>query len=328
MNTTRRVVWSEAVFFTCAALIVLSILALFAFLGLTGLSTFQYTSPLDFFFGTTWNATTHQFGVIPLLYGSLMTVLIAMLFSAPIAIGSAIFLTEIASDGVRQPLRVAVDMLAALPSVIFGLIALIVLVPWVRVTFNAPLGKGILPAAIVLIFMVQPTIISIASDALHSVPSVQREGSIALGATRWQTISRVLLPAARSGLFAALILGIGRAVGETMAVQMVIGNITQQVPQNLVTGATTMPAAIVTQLPEAALPPHRTALIMVAFLLLIITFLLILLVHRVGTPQQRAAGRPATAPAATPTPTLAAEPAPAPASLVAPEPAPTDGGAG
>src|SRR5262249_49586015 len=152
-----------------------------------------------------------------------------------------------ASESVKQTLRVTVQMFAALPSVIYGLIALVALVPWVRETFNAPLGKGILPAAIVLVFMVQPTVISIASDTLLSVPENLREGATAVGATRWQMISRVELRSAFSGLLTALILGIGRAVGETMAVQMVIGNITQAIPKDLVSGATTMPAAIVTQ---------------------------------------------------------------------------------
>ena len=167
MTTTQRIIRAESVFFTCAALIVLSIMALFAFLGVQGLSTFRYTSPVDFFFGTTWNSSTGQFGVIPLLYGSVMTVLISIVISAPIAIGSAIYMTEIAHESVRQTLRVTVQMFAALPSVIYGLIALVAIVPWVRETFGAPLGKGILPAAIVLIFMVQPTIISIAADALQ-----------------------------------------------------------------------------------------------------------------------------------------------------------------
>jgi phosphate transport system permease protein len=148
--------------------------------------------------------------------------------------------------------------------------------------------------------MVQPTVISIASDTLSSVPESLREGATALGATRWQTIHKVLLRATTSGLLTALILGIGRAVGETMAVQMVIGNITQEVPPNLVTGATTMPAAIVTQLPESSLPPHHTALIMVAFLLLIITFVLIVIVRQVSSRKPRARVRPAVRAAATP----------------------------
>jgi phosphate transport system permease protein len=298
MTATQRIIRAEAIFFTCAAVIVASIVALFAFLGVEGLATFQYNDPLTFFFGTTWNSGTHVYGVVPLVYGSVMTVLISMIVSTPIAIGAAIYMTEIAHESVKQSLRVTVQMFAALPSVIYGLIALVAVVPWVRVTFNAPLGKGILPAAIVLIFMVQPTIISIASDALSSVPEPLREGATALGATRWQMISKVLLRSASGGLLTALILGIGRAVGETMAVQMVIGNITQSIPKDLVSGATTMPAAIVTQLPEAALPAARSALIMVAFLLLIVTFLLIVLVRQLTNRQPRAARARRVAPAA------------------------------
>jgi phosphate transport system permease protein len=161
----------------------------------------------------------------------------------------------------------------------------------VRDTFAAPLGKGILPAAIVLVFMVQPTIISIASDTLHAVPDSLREGSMALGATRWQMIRKVLLVSSRSGLLTALILGIGRAIGETMAVQMVIGNITTRVPADLVSGASTMPSAIVTQLPEASLPAQRTALVMVAFLLLLITFVLIVVVRQLSAARPRPRAR-------------------------------------
>jgi phosphate transport system permease protein len=318
MNAAQRIIRAEAIFFSCAAVIVIAICALFAFLGFQGLSTFQYNSPVDFFFGTTWNKNTQQFGVIPLLYGSIMTVLIAIIVSTPIAIGSAIYMTEISGESIRETLRVTVQMFAALPSVIYGLIALVAIVPWVRETFNAPLGKGILPAAIVLIFMVQPTIISIASDALTSVPNALREGSTALGATRWQTIWKVLLVSARSGLLTALILGVGRAIGETMAVQMVIGNITARVPPDLTSGASTMPSAIVTQLPEASLPAERTALVMVAFLLLIITFLLIVLVRQMSTPQRGRRGRtirivsPAVGNVAIPTAEPAVPGAPAP----------------
>src|SRR5262249_23456412 len=193
MESTQRVVRVEAIFFTCAAIIVLAILALFAFLGLEGLSTFQYTSPVDFFFGTTWNKNTEQFGIIPLLYGSVMTVIISLLFSAPVAIGAATYLTEIANSSIRETLRVTVDMFAALPSVIYGLIALVVVVPIVRVAFDAPLGKGILPAAIVLIFMVQPTVISIAADALRSGPTALRQGPPPLGASRVRPVRNALL---------------------------------------------------------------------------------------------------------------------------------------
>lgn len=271
----KNVIWAQAVFFSAAAIVVLSTTALVLFIGYNGLSVFRYMSPLEFFLSASWDQNDETFGVLPLLYGSLATTAITLLISAPLALAVAVFMVEIAPNPVRRVMRTTVELFASLPSVIYGLLGLTIVVPWVREIFGGGLGKGILPASIVLVFMTQPTIVSIAEDALRSLPASLREGALAVGATRWQMIWRVLLPAARPGLITAIILGMGRAVGETMAVQMVIGNITGRIPKNLVTGATTMPAAIVTQLPEATSPEHRTALIMVAFLLLLITLALI-----------------------------------------------------
>ena len=217
------------------------------------------------------------FGILPLLVGSLLTALLTLLISGPLALLVALFMVEVAPEPVRRVMRTIVEIFASLPSVIFGLLGLIYVVPWVRETFHTGLGKGILAAAIVLVFMTQPTIVTIAEDALRSLPSTLREAAWGIGATRWQMIWSILLPAARPGLITALILGMGRAIGETMAVQMVIGNITEYIPTSLVTGATTMPAAIVTQLPEASTPAQRSALIMVGFVLLATSFLLIAL---------------------------------------------------
>src|ERR1700712_1485299 len=271
----RNAIFIQSIFFSAAAILVLSTLALIVFIGSTGLNFFRYLSPLEFFLGTTWNQNSDTFGVLPLLYGSLVTVLITLLISGPLALAVAIFMVEIAPPPIRRVMRSAVELFASLPSVIYGLLGLTIVVPWVREAFHTGLGKGIIPAVIVLVFMTQPTIVSIAEDTLRALPTTLREGALAVGATRWQMIWRVLLPAARPGLITAVILGMGRAVGETMAVQMVIGNITSAIPKNLVTGATTMPAAIVTQLPEATSPEHRAALIMVGFLLLLITLALI-----------------------------------------------------
>jgi phosphate transport system permease protein len=286
----RNAIFIQSIFFSAAALLVLSTLALITFIGSAGLQVFSFLSPREFFFGTTWDQNSDTFGVLPLLYGSALTTLITLLISAPLAIATAVFMVEIAPPRIRRVMRTVVELFAALPSVIFGLLGLTIVVPWVRDTFHAGLGKGIFAASIVLVFMTQPTIVSIAEDTLRALPESLREGALAAGATRWQMIWRVLLPAARSGVITAVILGMGRAIGETMAVQMVIGNITAKIPNNLVTGATTMPAAIVTQLPEATSPEHRAALIMVAFLLLIITLILIAAV-RLTTGGQRAGAR-------------------------------------
>lgn len=286
----RNAIVIQSIFFSAAALLVLSTLALILFIGSAGLRVFSFLSPLEFFFGTTWDQNSQTFGVLPLLYGSALTTLITLLISAPLAIATAVFMVEIAPPRIRRVMRTVVELFAALPSVIFGLLGLTIVVPWVRDVFHAGLGKGILAASIVLVFMTQPTIVSIAEDTLRALPESLREGALAAGATRWQMIWRVLLPAARSGVITAVILGMGRAIGETMAVQMVIGNITARVPNSLFQGATTMPAAIVTQLPEATSAEHRAALIMVAFLLLIITLLLIAAV-RLTTGGQRAGAR-------------------------------------
>src|SRR5262245_3969920 len=275
MMGRRNAVFIQSIFFSTAAILVLSIVALVLFVGGNGLALFGYQNPVEFFFGTSWDQNTQAFGVLPLLYGSIITVLLTLIVSAPLAIGVSVFMVEIAAPPIRRVMRSTVELFASLPSVIFGLLGLTLVVPWVRDTLHVGLGKGILAASFVLVFMTQPTIVSIAEDALRSLPEALREGALAVGATRWQMIWRVLLPAARPGLLTAIILGMGRAVGETMAVQMVIGNITAQIPANLGVGATTMPAAIVTQLPEATSPEHRAALIMVGFLLLLITLGLI-----------------------------------------------------
>lgn len=286
----RNAIFIQSVFFSAAALLVLSTLALVLFIGGSGLQVFSFLSPAEFFFTGTWDQNSQTFGVLPLLYGSALTTIITLLISAPLALAVSVFMVEIAPTSIRRILRTTVELFAALPSVIYGLLGLTIVVPWVRDTFHAGLGKGILAASIVLVFMTQPTIVSIAEDTLRALPESLREGALAAGATRWQMIWRVLIPAARPGLITAIILGMGRAIGETMAVQMVVGNITAKVPKNLVTGATTMPAAIVTQLPEATSPEHRSALIMVAFLLLLITLILIAAV-RITTSGQRSGAR-------------------------------------
>ncbi|GAB4213722.1 MAG: phosphate ABC transporter permease subunit PstC [Roseiflexaceae bacterium] len=280
----RNAVVVQSIFFSAAAILVFTTTALFLFVGVRGVQFFFLPggSLAEFFLGTSWDQNSNTYGVLPLLYGSVVSVILTLLISAPLAIAVAVFMVEIAPAPVRRVMRTTVELFASLPSVIYGLLGLIIVVPWVREALGAGLGKGILAASIVLVFMTQPTIVSIAEDALRALPESLREGALATGATRWQMIWRVLLPAARSGLITAVILGTGRAIGETMAVQMVVGNITARVPNSLVTGATTMPSAIVTQLPEATNAEHRAALIMVAFLLLMIALVLIIGVRMVS----------------------------------------------
>lgn len=294
MNATsirRKAILYQSIFFTAAALLVVVSAALVLFIGSQGLQVFKTESPADFFLGASWNQSTGEFGVLPLLYGSLMTTFLTLLVSVPLAIMVALFMVEAAPGPMRRVMRSTVELFAALPSVIFGLLGLTIVVPLVRQVFHAPLGKGILPAAIVLIFMVQPTIVTITEDAVRTSAAGLREAALAMGATRWQSLAGIILPASKQGILTAVILGLGRAIGETMAVQMVIGNITTRIPKDLTSGATTMPAAIVTQLPEAADPTQRAALIMVGFLLLIIAFVLIAAVRSVSTRRQTVQAR-------------------------------------
>lgn len=190
--------------------------------------------------GTVWRPQLEQYGIFPMIVGSVLSTLGAVVLGVPIALLGAIFLAEVAPNAVRDLVRPAVELLAGIPSVIYGLFGIVVLVPLVRkIPVPRNNGFGLLAASIVLAVMILPTITNIAEDAIRAVPKEYREGSLALGTTRWQTIVGVMLPAARSGIVAAVILGIGRALGETMAMIMVIGNAIM-VPQPLTSNPLTI----------------------------------------------------------------------------------------
>ncbi len=186
--------------------------------------------------GDTWRPGQEMYGILGMIIGSLLVTLGAIALGVPLAVGGAILMAEIAPPLVRGIVRPAVELLAGIPSVVYGLFGMVVIVPLIR-QIPAPRnsGFGLLSASIVLAVMILPTVTNIAEDAIRAVPSVYKEGSLALGTTHWQTIVGVILPAARSGIVAAVILGIGRALGETMAMIMVIGNAIN-IPQPLVEG--------------------------------------------------------------------------------------------
>lgn len=175
--------------------------------------------------GTTWRPGIGSYGILSMVVGSILVTLGAIALGVPLALGCAVFLAEVAPERVRSMVRPAVELLAGVPSVVYGLFGMVVLVPLVR-QIPAPrnTGFGLLAASAVLAVMILPTVANIAEDAIRAVPQHYREGSLALGTTHWQTIAGVVLPAARSGIVAAIVLGIGRALGETMAMIMVIGN--------------------------------------------------------------------------------------------------------
>jgi len=203
-----------------AAILIVFLIGLFVIQ--QGLPAFRAIGVSEFLFGTVWRPGIDEFGILPMILGSLYVTIGALLLSAPLGIACAIFLAEVAPYHVRNVVRRAVELLVGIPSVVYGLVGLVVIVPLIREIGGN--GFSVLAAIIVLTVMVLPTVISISEDSLRRVPVGYKEGALALGASKWQTIWHVMLPVARSGLVAAVILGMGRAIGETMAMIMVIGN--------------------------------------------------------------------------------------------------------
>lgn len=242
----------------------------------------------SFVTSTTWDPIHNVYGAGPAILGTIYSSLLALLLAGPVGVLVAIFLGEVSPVRLRFPLGFLVELLAAVPSIVYGLWALFVLVPIVRTYIEPPLaahfgtvplfsgyplGLGMLSAALILAVMILPTIAAISRDVILVVPRSQREAMMALGATRWEVIWKVVVPYARSGIVGGIILGLGRAVGETMAVQMVIGN-TQGFSLSLFDQATTMPATIVNQFTEATGTLYRSALLEMALFLMIITLAL------------------------------------------------------
>lgn len=198
------------------------LLAIAIFIFRDSFPAFKDIGILNFIFGDTWRPGQDQFGILVMIVGSVVVTFGSLILAVPLGIACAILLAEVAPYRVRQIIRPAVELLVGIPSVVYGLVGLVLLVPQIRKLGGS--GLSVMAASIVLMAMVLPTIISITEDSLRAVPNTYREGALALGATRWQTIRKVLLPAAKSGIGAAVVLGMGRAVGETMAMIMVIGN--------------------------------------------------------------------------------------------------------
>ena len=254
------------------------VFAIIIFLLRDAIPFFNKINIIEFLTGTKWapaGTRIPSYGALPLIVGSLLITLGAMVIAIPLSIGSAIFISELAPPWLKNILKPAVELLAGVPSVIFGYFGILVLVPWIMVTFNEPTGLSWLAASILLGIMAIPTITSVAEDAISSVPREYKEGSLAVGATKWQTISKVIIPSSISGITAAIILGFGRAIGETIAVSMVAGSPPYgTIPDplfNVFARLKTLTAAIVGEAPEAARDSlHMHALFALAIILLII----------------------------------------------------------
>lgn len=254
--------------------------ALLAYLGFEGLKTFfiDHISPLEFLFSPKFDPEAGRAGALVYIVGSLSITTFAIFVGGPFGVAVAIFLSQLSPVRFANALRPAIELLVGIPSVVYGWLGLTLLVPFIRNHTGTP-GYGLFAAGIVLSIMILPTVISLSEDALRSVPGSLREGSLALGATRWQTIHRVLLPAARSGITVAIILGTARAIGETMAVQMVIGN-ASILPQGLLNPTSALPTEIVLDMasaPQGSLLEH--SLFSMALLLLLIAMGFILAVR-------------------------------------------------
>lgn len=259
---------------------------IFIFLAKEGLSLFKTVSISDFLLGQKWYpiSTPAQFGILPLIIGSLYVTLGATIIAVPIGIASAVYIAEVAPVKTREILKSGIEVLAAIPSVVLGFIGMMTLVPWVKNTFHLPTGLTAFSGALMLAFMAMPTIVSIAEDALNAVPKRYKEAALALGATRWQAIWRVIFPAASSGILAAVMLGIGRVIGETMAVMMITGN-AARIPNSLFEPVRTLTATIAAEMGETVRgSDHYFALFAIGIVLFIITFFINLIadlsVHR------------------------------------------------
>ena len=271
-----RDIKEKSVRVTLTALAGSSLLALagiVVFLFMEGLPLFSEYSFFNFLFGSLWYPTEEPglFGIFPLLVASLAVTVLSSLLAVPMGVLTAVYLTEIAHPTVRRVVKPFVELLAALPSVVLGFLGMVVLAPFLQDFLDADTGLNLLNASLVLALMSVPTICSVSEDALYSVPRDLREASLALGATRWQTTVRVVIPAALSGIGTAVMLGMSRAIGETMVVLMVAGG-AAIIPTSLLDPVRPMPASIAAEMAEAPFRgEHYHALFAIGIVLFLLT---------------------------------------------------------
>jgi len=240
-----------------------------------GLPIFKIVSIRDFLFNTDWHPTSDppDFGILSLIIGSFLVTLGALIISIPLGLGSAIYISEIASTRMREILKPIIELLAGIPSIVYGLFGVAFLSPFLIKIFNIPNGLNLFSASIILGIMVVPIISSMSEDALSTVPKNLREASFALGANKWETIIKIVLPVARSGVLTSIILGFGRAVGETMVVLMIAGG-AAQIPKGIFQPIRPMPATIAAEMGETVIGSnHFHALFGIAIVLFFLTMI-------------------------------------------------------
>ncbi|MCK4242410.1 MAG: phosphate ABC transporter permease subunit PstC [Dehalococcoidia bacterium] len=267
-RVARRLVFALGI----SSFLVLVLIAVFIVKG--GLPAFQELGLS--LFGTKWYPGNNAFGILTMLVGSVAVTLLALAIAVPLSLGCAMFLAEVAPLRIRGIIRPAVELLIGIPSVVYGLVGMIILCPVIARISGTGSGSSVLAAGIVLAVMVLPTVTSISEDSIRAVPVHYKEGALALGASRWQTMWHVLLPAARPGIIAAIILGTGRAIGETMAMVMVIGN-SPIFPDSIFSPARTLTGNIALEIGHAT-GTHESALFATGAVL----FVLVMLINSIG----------------------------------------------
>lgn len=259
---------------SAAAISAAAVILLCLFVLIEGWPLFKKVGLPSFLFGTIWEPGKGEFGILPMLAGSVAVTLGALILAVPLAVGTALLLSEFAPKKFASFMRPAIELLAGIPSVVYGFFGLVFLVPHLRILFGGS-GFSILAGSIILTVMILPTIASISEDAIRAVPKSYREGSLALGATSWETARNVVLPAARSGIITAIILGLGRALGETMAVLMVTGNVAV-FPHSITSPVRTLTGNIALEMGYAT-GLHRSALFATGIVLFVVIIILTLI---------------------------------------------------
>ena len=254
------------------------IILMFVFIVAEAIPTFSNQGFFNFAFGINWKPDLNQYGVFPMVIGSILVTLIALIIAIPLSVSCAIFLEEIAPGNVRELFRPVIQTLAGIPSVVYGFFGLTFLIPIIRQCFGGS-GFSIIAAAIILAIMILPTIISISQDSIRSVPQSYKEASLGLGANEMQTIKNIILPAALPGIFTAIILGFSRAIGETLAVLMVVGNVAI-IPDSIFDPARTLTSNIALEMSYAS-GMHYHALFATSIILLLLVMALLLMSNKI-----------------------------------------------
>ncbi len=271
MKTYERII--QLVLFFCAVIAILGVLLISYFIIKEGAPIITKVGLMAFLTGKQWSPLQGIYGIYPMIIGSLLATVGALLLGVPVGIGCAVFLAELAKPRVAGIIRPGIELLAGIPSVVYGLYGLVVIVPFIRKTFQNQ-GFSVLAGSIILAIMILPTIINISESAIRSVPKDYKEASLSMGSSHWQAIFKVIVPAARSGIIAAVILGMGRAIGETMAVIMITGNSTL-IPESILSPIRTLTGNIGIEMGYASGEHQKalfaTGIVLFAFIMLLNT---------------------------------------------------------